>query len=125
MRLPRLIFAIAAIYGLIVLVPILFLEGRIGRDFPPALTHVEYFYGFLGGGIVMQLLYLLIASDPIRYRPVMLLGVASKWSFGLTCLLLFAQGRMAAGALPLPMIDLGLGALFLLAWLRTPRERPA
>lgn len=42
------VFYFAAIYGLLILSPPYFLEGRIGREYPPAITHPEHFYGFIG-----------------------------------------------------------------------------
>ena len=38
MKFARRVYLIAAIYGLIVLVPQYFMEGKNGRDFPPAIT---------------------------------------------------------------------------------------
>src|SRR5436305_1262516 len=43
----RWTFRVAAVIGLIVLVPQYVLEGRIARDDPPAITHPEFYYGFL------------------------------------------------------------------------------
>ena len=40
-RFASRVFRIAAIYGLIVLLPQYFMEGRIGRDTPPPITHPE------------------------------------------------------------------------------------
>ena len=37
----RRVFLIAAVYGFIVLLPQDFLEGQIGRDVPPPITHPE------------------------------------------------------------------------------------
>ena len=51
----RRIFRWAGIYGLIVLVPALFLEARVGIDAPPPITHPEYYYGFIGLAIAWQL----------------------------------------------------------------------
>jgi hypothetical protein len=48
MRFAKAVFLIAGIYGVMILTPIYFMEGKIGRDTPPAITHPEYFYGFLG-----------------------------------------------------------------------------
>ena len=45
---PRRVFAVAGWYGLIVMLPQYFLEAKIGRDYPPAITHAENFYGFIG-----------------------------------------------------------------------------
>ena len=47
MRFARLTFLIAGIYGLVVMLPQYFLEAKTGRDFPPAITHPEFFYGLL------------------------------------------------------------------------------
>ena len=49
--------------------PNYFLETRLGEDYPPAITHPEFFYGFVGTCLAWQLAYLLIATDPVRYRP--------------------------------------------------------
>jgi hypothetical protein len=48
MTFARWTFRLAAIYGLIVLLPFYGLEQRIGHDTPPPITHPEYFYGFIG-----------------------------------------------------------------------------
>ena len=62
-RFASRVFRIAAIYGLIVLVPQYFMEGKIGRDTPPPITHAEYFYGFVGVALAWQPAFLLIARD--------------------------------------------------------------
>ena len=68
MNAARMIFVIAGVYGLVTLLPLYFLETRIGVDTPPPLTHVEYFYGFIGTALAWQVLFFMIARDPIRYR---------------------------------------------------------
>src|SRR5262249_1624463 len=72
MKFARYVFLIAGVYGLLIIAPQYFLEERVGTDYPPAVTHPEYFYGFVGVTLAWQVLYLVIASDPVRYRPVML-----------------------------------------------------
>ena len=54
------------------LVPQYFLEQKVGIDYPPAITHPEYFYGFLGVAIAWQVAFLIIGQDPLRFRPMML-----------------------------------------------------
>jgi hypothetical protein len=77
----RWTFRLAAIDGLIVLLPFYGLERRIGEDTPPPITHPEYFYDFVGAAISANLLYGLISFDPLRYRPAMPIAVLSKFSF--------------------------------------------
>lgn len=119
----RCVFRIAGIYGLLVLTPMLALEERIGREQPPAITHTEYFYGFLGVALAWQVAFLIISRDPARYRPLMPACVLEKAGFAITSTVLFVQGRLAAPVLAGGMIDLVLGALFLTAYLRLRPER--
>jgi hypothetical protein len=108
----RWVFRIAGIYGLVVLLPQYLLEDRIGRDDPPAITHPEYFYGFVGVAVVWQFAFLVIATDPARYRPLMIPAVLEKAAFGLAVPILFAQGRASGTLLAFGIIDLVLGVLF-------------
>jgi hypothetical protein len=120
MRFARWVFAGAGIYGLIAVTPFLFLESKIAA--PAAqLSHPEYFYGFTLVAIAFQVVFLLIARDPVRLRPIMLAGVVEKLPFGVTVPLLWLQGRVAAPLLIFAGIDIALGALFAIAWFRTPK----
>ena len=47
-RFARWVFLVAGVYGVLVVLPQYSLEARIARDFPPPITHPEYFYGFIG-----------------------------------------------------------------------------
>lgn len=114
------VFRWAGIYGLVTLLPQYALERQVGVDFPPPITHPEYFYGFVGLALAWQLAFLVIARDPVRYRPLMLVGVLEKLSFGLAAVVLFALGRIVAPVLVFGVIDLVLGALFVLAYRATP-----
>lgn len=118
MAFPRRLFRIAGVYGLATLLPQYFLEGRLGRDYPPPVTHPEHFYGFLGVALAWQIAFLVIAGDPVRYRPLMPVAVVEKATFGIAALVLFALGRVAAPVLAFGVVDLVLGTLFLIAWRR-------
>jgi glucan phosphoethanolaminetransferase (alkaline phosphatase superfamily) len=124
-RTARLTFGLAGIYGLIVLTPFFFLEARIAAATPGGLTHVEYYYGFLGAASVMQLVYLAIARDPVRLRPLMPLCALAKLAFFLPVLILWAQGRAPAALLEFASIDAVLAAAFVHAWRVTPAEQGA
>ena len=123
MKFARWIFVIAGIYGLIVLVPMYFSENQIGITFPPAITHPEYFYGFIGVAVVWQILFFFIAFNPFRYKPIMLFAIMEKFVYGVAVIILFKQGRIAAMMLSPGIIDLLLGCLFAVAFLKTKEEK--
>jgi hypothetical protein len=122
MSFARRVFFGSGIYGIVVLVPMFFLEARIGREFPPATNHPEQYYGLLGVALAWQLAFLVIAGDPIRYRPLMLPAVLEKWLAGGAALWLLAVHRIDAVAAGPFFVDLVLGALFLASYLRTARH---
>src|SRR4051794_3182355 len=62
MTFARWVFLLAGMFGLAVLLPQFFAEGRIVRDYPPPITHPEFFYGFLGVGVAWQLVFLIISQ---------------------------------------------------------------
>ena len=114
-RFARWVFLAAGIYGLIVMLPNYFLEDRMGQEYPPAITHPEYFYGFVGIGVAWQVAFLVIATDPVRYRPLLLPVLLEKGTFGIAAIVLYAGGRVSTTILAFGIIDLLLGGLFLVA----------
>ena len=110
------VFLAAGIYGLIVVTPLYFLEGQIAKQAPPAITHPEFFYGFAGITLAWQLLYLVIARDPVRFRPMMLLGALGKASYATAAVVLFAQHRLAASTFGVSMVDWIFATLFLASY---------
>ncbi len=115
------VFLLAGVYGLVVLLPQYALEAKTGRDFPPPITHPEYFYGFIGVATAWQVAFLILATDPVRFRPLMIPAILEKVSFGLAAVLLFVLGRLGTLMLAAGLFDLLLGGLFLVAFVRTPR----
>lgn len=126
MRFARVVFTAAGIYGLLVLLPQYFLLEKNGRDFPPAITHPEYYYGFVGVGVAWQLAFLVIGRNPARYRALMPIAVVEKASFGIAACILFARHRLGLPLFGAGSIDLILGVLFMTSFLVTrPAERTA
>lgn len=125
MTFARRVFRFAGVWGLVLLLPMYGLEGRIGRDTPPPITHPEFFYGFVGVGAAWQVVFLVIGSDPARFRPLMLPSVLEKATFVLAVLALYAAGRVPSMTLAVAVPDLILGGLFLAAWWKTaPADAP-
>jgi hypothetical protein len=127
MRLARWIFRGAAIYGAIVLLPLLVLETRFGQDNPPPLTHAEFYYGFTVSALAWQLAFWIIGSDPLRYRRMMFAAMAEKFSWGVVVFGLSGAGRVIpATTIVFASIDAVLGLAFVMAWLSTvARSQPA
>lgn len=123
MKFARIVFRIAGIYGILVMVPQYFMERKMGNDYPPAITHPEYYYSFIGVVVVFQLLFFLIASDPERYRSVMLIGVLEKLSLVPTFLLLFSQNRFPQHWIAPVVIDLVFASLFVASYVKL--KKPA
>lgn len=121
MRFAKWTFGIAGVYGLLVLLPLYFLEARISRDNPPPITHPELYYGFVGVAAAWQIVFLIISRDPARYRPLMLASIMEKLAFGVAVIVLFAQGRIATPTLGVGLPDLLLAALFAASYLKTAR----
>jgi hypothetical protein len=119
MQLARWVFRLAGIYGLLAVVPMYFLERRIGIDAPPPITHPEYFYGFIGVALAWQLAFLVISLDPVRYRLLMVPAIIEKLSFAAAALVLLLQQRLSGMVFGFAMIDFVLGVLFAVALVQT------
>lgn len=119
MKFAKVVFLVAGIYGLIVLVPQFFLETRIGEDNPPAITHPEYFYGFICVAVAWQVLFLVLSRDPIRYRPMMIPAMIEKIGFPIAVLVLYLQRRVSPTIFIPAALDLVLLVLFITAYRKT------
>ena len=118
-RFARRVFFIAGIYGLLGVLPLYVLEQRLAEQLPPALTHPEFYYGFAGVALAWQVAFLVIGSDPARFRPLMLPAVLEKLSYGIAVLVLAVEGRTPLSLVWTAVIDLVLAILFTAAYLRT------
>lgn len=120
MKFTRWVFAIAGAYGLLSVGPLYFMEKLIGQQDPPAITHPMFFYGFVGVTLAWQLLFLAIACQPVRLRPVIPIAVIEKLSFGIGAMVLYSQGRLDHNDLWFGGIDLCWAVLFVLSWKALP-----
>lgn len=119
MNFAKRVYLIAGIYGLIVMLPQYFLENKNGRDYPPAITHPEYYYGFVGITVAWQVAFLVMSRDPVRYRPMMIPTILEKASWAFAAIALFLLGKLSPPMLGAGLIDLTLGVLFAMAYART------
>ena len=83
------------------------------------MDYPHFFYGFLSVAMAWQLAFLVIGSNPMRFRPLMIPGIIEKLGHVTGVAVLYNLGRismtdaMAAGP------DLLLGVLFILAFAMT------
>jgi hypothetical protein len=118
-RFAQRVFRYAGIYGLIVLLPQYLIELGIGPSISLPIQRPEHFYGFIGLAVVWQIVFLMIASDVRRFRPLMVPAILEKLVFGIPVLLLFVSGRVGTDVLVFGSIDLVLAVLFVLAFRST------
>jgi hypothetical protein len=119
MRFAKIVFWIAGIYGVLVIAPLFFLFDLIGKNDPPPITHPGFYYGFTCVTIAWQIAFIVIARDPIRLRPMMIPAILEKFAYVIAASLLYSQGRIKTPDLFLAMIDLTLGILFVVAFVKT------
>jgi hypothetical protein len=119
MKFAKYTFLVSGIYGLIVMLPQFFLENTIGAEQPPAITHPEFFYGFVCVTVAFQIVFLVIARDPVRYRPLMLVSLIEKFPFVIAITVLYLQSRVGWQMLAAAGIDAFWGVMFLVSYLKT------
>jgi hypothetical protein len=122
MRFARIVFIGAGIWGISVLTPFYWLVDLTGRRYPPPTDYPAFFWGFFPVALAWQIAFLVIGSNPARFRPVMVVAVIEKLGYVGTLLVLFARGRISAIDAQPVLPDLVLGLLFILALVKT-RDR--
>lgn len=118
MKFARVVFWIAGIWGFLILTPLYFLFDTIGRQTPPPLTHPGFYYGFVGVALAWQGAFLIIGSNPARYRPMMLPAILEKLIYGFSLIVLYWQGRIGPKEMG-GLLDLIFCVLFVMAFWKT------
>ncbi len=119
-KLARWLFAVSSIYGVAVLSPLYFLEADIAKA-SAAFTHPEYFYGFIGTALSAQIMFFIIAYDPLRFRPAMLFAVLEKLAFAIPVFILATSGRASGAVVVFGAIDMMWAISFTSAWIATAK----
>jgi hypothetical protein len=119
MRFAKVVFWIAAIWGLLTITPLFFIFDLIGRQDPPAITHPLFYYGFAGVTLAWQFAFMVIAANPVRFRLMMLPAILEKFSYAAATLTIYLHGGVRPNDLVFGGADLLLGLLFVVAFLKT------
>src|SRR5262245_46664200 len=121
MRFARWVFLLAGVSGVLTILP-LYLEDRFFQDYPPRINRPEFYYGFAGVTLAWQFMFLVIGSDPVRYRTAMLPALLEKAGFAVAVPILYAVDRVAGVWLGFAAVDATWLLLFVIAFLRTPKK---
>ena len=119
MRFAQVVFTAAGVWGIVVLTPFYWLVDVTGRTYPPPTTYPHFFYGFVAVALAWQIAFLVIGSNPARFRPFMILAMLEKFGYVTTLAVLHGQDRIAqVDAFP-AVPDGLLGLLFIVAFVKT------
>ena len=114
MKFAKIVFSIAGALGILAMVPMYLAPGSYR------------YYGSLGGLVAWQFAFFMIATDPKRYRLMMIPALMEKLLWVLTLIALYIQGRITSGEVAGGTIPHGLlGLLFVVAFFKTPRDVPS
>ena len=118
MKFTRVVYGLAAAYGFVSLLPLYLMIEKVGHEAPPAITHPEFYYGFLGLALLWQFVFVLVARNPIRYRPVMPIAIAEKFVYTIPVLILYSLGQVQSILVESSLLDPVFGLLFVVAYFR-------
>ena len=122
MKFAKWLFYIAGIWGILVITPLYFIFDMVGKQDPPPVTHPLFYYGFAGVALAWQFVFLVIGSNPVRFRPLMLVSILEKLGYFVPALVLYSRHRVHVADVYLSCGDALLAILFLLAWFKTPAQ---
>ena len=120
MKFAKILFYVAGIWGILVITPLFFIFNEIPKKDPPPITHPLFYYGFAGVALAWQFVFLVIGSNPVRFRPLMLVGILEKLGYFVPAVILYSQHRVHIADVYLSSGDALLAVLFLLAYFKTP-----
>jgi len=121
MKFAKYVFIAAGVWGIAVLTPLFFLVDITGRPYAAPRDHPHFYYGFLAVAMAWQLAFLVIGSNPVRYRLLMIPAFIEKAGYIVTTTVLYGQGRISADEAGTAIPDSVLLVLFVVAFLKTSR----
>jgi cytochrome b len=70
-RFAGIVLVVAGIWGIVVLTPFYWLFDVSGRRHDPPTTYPHFFYGFFAVALAWRIAFLVIGSNPARFRALM------------------------------------------------------
>jgi hypothetical protein len=115
-RFARIVFVVAGIWGIAVLTPFYWLVDVTGRQYTSPTEYPHFFYGFFSVAMAWQIAFLVIGSNPVRFRPLMIPAAIEKFGYVVTLAVLYSQARISTADAQAAGPDLLLGILFIVAF---------
>ena len=119
MKFAKYTFFGAGIWGITVLTPLYWLFDLTGRSYTPPADYPHFFYGFLSVAMAWQIAFLVIGSNPARYRPLMIPGMLEKLGHVGGVAVLYWHARISVADAQAALPDLLLAVLFMVAFAKT------
>ena len=116
MKFAKMVFVAAGVWGIVILTPFYFLFDAIGRVYSSPINYPQGYYGFLAITMAWQFAFLVIGSNPARYRLMMIPSMVEKFAYVLTMGVLYIQGRIPVTDVLVISPDLLWGVLFVTAF---------
>jgi hypothetical protein len=116
MKFAKVVFIAAGVWGIGVLTPLYVLLDATGRRYDPPTSYPQFFYGFLAVAMAWQIAFLVIGSNPARYRMLMIPGMLEKFGYAVTVAVLYGHGRISSAEALTAVPDAILGFFFAAAF---------
>jgi hypothetical protein len=124
-KFAKYVFVSAGVWGIAVLTPFYWLVDVTGRRYAPPTEYPHFFYGFFAITMAWQFAFLVIGSNPIRFRALMVPSMFEKFSYVVTLVILYNQARISVADFQAAIPDVLLGILFVVAFVKTRVSKPS
>ena len=122
-RFARSVFLWAGLVGIAELLPLYVGEALVSRVSPPALTHLTFYYGFIGVAMAWQVAFVIMSRDPQRYLPLFPALFLEKLLYPTSTYVLFTRGRASVLELSGACGDVVWLLLFVMIWRQLVQAR--
>lgn len=119
MKFAKVVFVCAGIWGIGVLTPLYWLVDVSGRRYGVPTEYPQFYYGFLSVAMAWQIAFLIIGSNPARFRMLMIPGILEKLGYVVPLVVLYQQARVTWADAQAAVPDFALAILMMLAFVKT------
>jgi len=119
MKFAKVVFVCAGIWGIGVLTPLYWLVDVSGRRYGVPTEYPQFYYGFLSVAMAWQIAFLIIGSNPARFRVLMIPGMLEKLGYVVGLAVLYQQARVTWADAQAAVPDFALAILMMLAFVKT------